>query len=369
MRVGIDARLFKAGLGIGRYIEQLLLHLEKSNSNDEYIIFLRKEMMDVFHPNNPRFKKVCLDIPWYSFSEQLIAPIVFLMHNVDVMHFPHFNVPLLYPKKYILTIHDLIMIKHAGSSKSAASTRHPFVHAFKYNAYRFVLRMACKRARAIIAVSASVKRDMIALLGIQNDRIHVIYEGSQLTEYHNLLPLPFGVRKPYFINVGNAYPHKNLNYLLDAFKEFKKEGSAFQLVLCGQEDAFRQRIMGEIEKRNLRGIVVHLGYVSDLQLASLYRQAQAALFPSLEEGFGFGALEAALLGIPVIVSRINVFEEILKDAAVYIDPFNPYDMIEAIKKLESDEQFRQSLIRKGLNLQGIYSWDQNATLTAKLYRV
>ncbi len=369
MRIGIDARLFKAGLGIGRYIEQLLLHLEKSDNSDEYIIFLRKEMMDVYLPANVRFKKVCLDIPWYSLSEQLIAPIVFMIHNVDIMHFPHFNVPLLYPKKYILTIHDLIMIKHAGSSKSAASTLHPLIHAFKYKAYRFVLKTACKRAKAIIAVSTSVKQDMVTLLNIQKDRIHVIYEGCQLTEYQAILPLPSGVRKPYFINVGNAYPHKNLNYLLNVFEELRNEGAQFQLVLCGQQDAFRQRVINEIENRNLGGTVIHLGYVPDLQLASLYRQAEAALFPSIEEGFGFGALEAALLGIPVIASRIRVFEEILQGAAMYIDPFNPHDMIESIKKLDSDEQLRQSFIRKGLNLKGIYSWDQNAKVTTELYHV
>jgi glycosyltransferase involved in cell wall biosynthesis len=369
MRIGIDARLFKAGLGIGRYIEQLLLHLETLESDDEYIVFLRKEMMDVYRPMHPHFKKVCLDIPWYSFSEQCIAPVVFLMHNVDVMHFPHFNVPLLYPKKYILTIHDLIMIKHAGSSKSAATTLHPLIHAFKYRAYRFVLKRACMRASSIIAVSESVKQDMADLLAIPKNRIHVIHEGCQLTEYQDILSLPSGVRKPYFINVGNAYPHKNILYLLDVFDALKKEGAQFQLVVCGQEDVFRDRVIDEIAKRNLQGTVIHLGYVSDRQLASLYRQAQAALFPSLEEGFGFGPLEAALLGIPVIVSKIPVFKEILGNAALYIDPFNPHDMIEAIKKSVSDEQSRKNQRAKGLSLREMYSWERTAKMTSEQYHL
>ncbi|MEK7648876.1 MAG: glycosyltransferase family 1 protein [Patescibacteria group bacterium] len=367
MRIGIDARLYKAGLGIGRYIEQLLLHLEQLQTDDEYVIFLRKEMMNVYMPTNTHFKKVCIDIPWYSLAEQCIAPIVFLTHNVDIMHFPHFNVPIFYPKKFVLTLHDLIMIKHAESSKSAASTRHPSIHALKYAAYLFVLRSACRRARAIIAVSDSVKNDIMRYLTIPQERLYVVHEGVQLNERGRELPLPPCVRKPYCINVGNAYPHKNIGYLLTVFEKLKIEGSPMQLVLCGQEDYFKNRVVEEIKKRGLEDSIVHLGYVSDDQLAILYRNAHAALFPSLEEGFGFGPLEAALLGTPVIVSHIPVFQEILGTACLYIDPLNPCDMIDALKKLDTDVHLRNNLITRGQGLLGRYSWKTNAFKTSQIY--
>lgn len=367
MRIGIDARLYKAGLGIGRYIEQLLIHLEQLDCNDEYVIFLRKDMMEVYQPNNKRFKKVCLDVPWYSVAEQIIVPIVLYTYHLDIVHFPHFNVPILYAKPFIMTIHDILMMKHAESSKSAASSKHAALHWIKYQCYRFVVKVACARAQKIIAVSQSVKADLVGLLSIPEIKIEVIHEGVQMFASVVPDPLPDSICKPYYLNVGNAYPHKNISLLLDVFEQLKKERSPLMLVLCGQEDYFRDRLVHEIEKRNLNDTIIHLGYVSDGLLRNLYLHAQGVLFPSFEEGFGFGPLEAAAAGAPIIASDIPCFREMLGTCALTIDPRDPHAMLSAIHRIDSSPDLVVTMRLEGKKRVELFSWQRAAEYTHDLY--
>lgn len=367
MRIGIDARLYKKGLGIGRYIEQLLIHLESIPSDDEFVIFLRKDMMQAYAPSSRRFKKVCMDVGWYSFAEQLIVPIVMYAQRLDMAHFPHFNVPILYPGRYIVTIHDILMLRQKQSSRSAASTRHWLIHWVKYQCYRIVLRIACKRACAVIAVSKTVKNDLINVLSIPGTSVEVVTEGVKTFRKQSNIPLPSVVRHPYYLNVGNAYPHKNISILLDVFELIKNTEHPHMLVLCGQEDFFQKRLQKEIMSRGLESVVVHLGYVSDQQLAALYQHAAGAIFPSLEEGFGFGPLEAASAGVPVIVSDISCFHETLDNAALFIDPQNPHAIIAAITTLESDPEKRNDLIDAGMRRVELFSWTETARKTHELY--
>ena len=367
MKIGIDARLYKSGLGIGRYIEQLLYHLERIDSDDEYVIFLRSEMMDHYFPSNPKFKKVCLNIGWYSIAEQLIVPWILATQKIDCMHFPHFNVPIFYPGRFIVTFHDLIMMKHPDSSKSAASTRHRCVHWLKYRCYLAVIRIAALRAHAIIVVSNCVKDDLEKFLAIPADAITVIHEGVHSFENQPDVVLPPSIQRPYYLNVGNAYPHKNIPFLLEVFEELKRRGAPCMLVLVGQQDYFRERIIEHIRVKNLSDTVIHLGFVSDAQLWALYRHARAALFPSFHEGFGFGALEAASVGTPLIVSNIPCFHEMLGDAALYIDPRDIHGMISSINSLESNSAQRMLLIHNGKKRVQLFSWDSAARKTHALY--
>ncbi len=366
MRIGIDARLYKKGLGIGRYIEELLLHLETLGSNDEYIIFLRSEMMEVYKPLRNNFTKVCIDVPWYSLAEQIVLPLVLMKHRLDVMHFPHFNVPLLYCGDTIVTIHDLLMMKRKASSRSAVSTKHPLVHWFKYQCYRIVVSVACYRARAIIAVSQCTKDDIIRLVGVSHSKIFVIHEGVHSFGDAKEEPILAVIHTPYYINVGNAYPHKNCTLLLDTFERLQEQQDPAMLVFCGQEDYFRDALRKEIIRRGLRN-TVHVGYVSNEQLASLYQNAEAALFPSFEEGFGLGALEALSQGTPVIASRIPCFQEILGTAAHFIDPTDVDDMLRAIQTLKSDQAYREKLQQNGYGRIAYFSWHSAAQETHSLY--
>ena len=129
MKIGIDARMYGPRCsGLGRYIQQLILNLEGQDKENSYIIFLNKENFDDYKPIENNFKKVLVDIPWYSWGEQIKFLKILNKENLDLMHFPHFNVPIFYYKKYIVTIHDLIMYHFP---RPEASTRSKIIFYLK----------------------------------------------------------------------------------------------------------------------------------------------------------------------------------------------------------------------------------------------
>ena len=101
MRIGIDARLYKKGLGLGRYVEKLVEHLQAIKTEDEFFLFLNKDAYQSLQLSSPRFHKVLADVGWYTLKEQLVMPFLLLKYGCDVVHIPHFNIPLFYPKKMI----------------------------------------------------------------------------------------------------------------------------------------------------------------------------------------------------------------------------------------------------------------------------
>jgi glycosyltransferase involved in cell wall biosynthesis len=227
MKIGIDARFYgPIGKGLGRYTQKLIENLEKFDNENSYFIFLKKENFDEYVPKKPNFKKVLADFRWYTFSEQIKFPILIRKYNLDLMHFPHFNVPILYSGKFIVTIHDLILL-HFPTIRS--STLSPFVFKIKFLAYRIVIRLAISRSEKIIAVSNFTKNDILKNYSdINSEKIEVTYEACE--DFCMLSPnkdeeiiSKYGIRKPYIMYVGNAYPHKNLEKLILVFKNIKKQ--------------------------------------------------------------------------------------------------------------------------------------------------
>lgn len=369
MVIGIDARLYQEGLGLGRYIAKILLHLEGVESPHTYVVFLTKKNWHLYEPKNPRFRKVLADIHWYTLAEQFVLPFIFLREKLDILHVPHFNAPIFYPKKYILTIHDLILIKHPRSATSAASTRNPLIHLLKYRAFRFIIRHVVRRASHIIAVSSSVKKDIMKEFGILNDRISVVYESADpLPPAEQCASLPIKENEIFFFYAGNAYPHKNLDVLLDAFQIIAKQYPSVKLFLCGQDDFFRKRITEKIGGMGFASKVTHLGTVSDACLHWLYVHACAYVFPSLEEGFGIPAVEAFAHHCPVLASNIPVLQEVCGDAAQFFDARKPDEIAMAMKDMLEHPEKREQLIKKGAERAGLFSWDRAASETSAIYR-
>src|SRR4030042_1687889 len=122
MRIGIDARLWGPyGRGVGRYVHKLVENLEKIDRRNEYLIFLRKANYGLYCPRSKNFRKVLADIPWYTAEEQFVLPSIFSSQSLDLLHVPHFNVPLLYKGKTVVTIHDLTMLKFGSRETSTLS--------------------------------------------------------------------------------------------------------------------------------------------------------------------------------------------------------------------------------------------------------
>lgn len=382
MRIGIDARFYgSVGKGLGRYTEKLIEHLEVLDTDNDYVVFLRRENFDEYVPKNACFKKALAQHAWYGFSEQLLFPFRLLLFRLDLVHFPHFNVPVLYPKKFIVTIHDLILL-HYPTRK--CSTRTAFFYRMKFAAYRFVIASAIRRAEHIIAVSHFTKRDILDRYPAARGKVSVTYEAadsacqflpSEQTErlFGRLgllqgapsdarFPFVRDILKPYLLYVGNAYPHKNL----EAFLRVAPLFPAYQFVLVGKEDYFYRRLKKRVEEQDIRN-VVFAGFVDDRELSALYRFALCYIFPSLYEGFGLPPLEAMAHGLPVLSSRSGSLPEILGGAARYFDSQAPGSFEGELRTMMHSETARQELILRGYRQAARFSWERMALETQKLY--
>ena len=379
MRIGIDARFYgPIGKGLGRYTQKLIENLEKVSAqggsalggNDQYFIFLRKDNIAEYKPKNKNFKKVLADFPWYSWQEQLKFPRLLNKYDLDLVHFPHFNVPFFYFGKFVVTIHDLILI-HFPTVRS--TTLNPLFYWFKFFIYKIVIQSAILRSNRIISVSRFTKRDILEnYRSIPNEKIRVTHEACE--DYCMLSPnkdneiiARYGIIKPYIMYVGNAYPHKNLERLVLAFKELQKTKKELKLVLIGKMDYFYSRLKLIVREKKIRN-VLFLGYVPDYELDTIFRNASAYVFPSLYEGFGLPPLEAMAKGTPVISSDHPCMREILEESAHFFDAANKMKIVEGIREVLEDENLRNDLIKKGYEQIKKYSWKKMARETLEVYK-
>ncbi len=174
MKIAIDARLYGPGhTGNGRYTMMLIDNLTKIDTTNKYYVLLRKEYFDNLNlPKN--FKKILADFNHYSFEEQIKLPFILYKLNIDLVHFPHINVPVFYRGNYIVTIHDLIMHKFKGGS---ATTRKFPIYQIWRMGYHLAFAKAVYGANKIIVPSQSVKNEVISFYKIQPNKVEVTYEG------------------------------------------------------------------------------------------------------------------------------------------------------------------------------------------------
>ncbi|MFZ2187912.1 MAG: glycosyltransferase family 1 protein [Candidatus Moraniibacteriota bacterium] len=378
MRIGIDARFYGSiGKGLGRYTEKLIEHLENLDTENEYVVFLLRENYDKYVPRNRRFRKALAQYAWYGFSEQIFFPLRLLFFRLDLVHFPHFNVPFLYPKKFVVTIHDLILL-HYPTFQNTTHSR--LFYGVKFFFYRFIVACAIWRAEHIITVSHFTEADILSEYPSARGKISVTYEAAdpfcqfslpgkerQLFERFGLLrdaleTTAHDILKPYLLYVGNAYPHKNLEVFLKIAPQFP----SYAFMLVGKEDYFYARLRNEVAAQGIRNIIF-TGFVDDSALSSLYRFATCYVFPSLYEGFGLPPLEAMARGVPVLSSACGSLPEILGEAASYFDAHEVESLKKALTGILGSETTRKEFSRRGYARVNSYSFERMADETLKLY--
>lgn len=379
-RIGIDARFYgPLGKGLGRYTQEIVDNVVALDSSNEYIIFLSRENFDEFIPSSPRVSKVLADVRWYTLAEQFVMPRLIKEAGVDLMHFPHFNVPVRCPVPFVVTIHDLILTKFPTQR---ATTLGPIIYFLKNLGYRFVISRAVKRAERVIGVSQFTKDDIIKQFSLAPEKVAMIYEGvahlrretdSRFTAKLNPSEVLSGycILEPYLLYVGNAYPHKNLEMLIRVFKKLHQSYPDLKLVLVGREDYFYSRLKAYAEQERLHdgenGPVIFPGYVPDRDLETFFQHAAVYVFPSKYEGFGLPPLEAMAEDCPVASSKESCLPEILGEAAVYFDPYDEASMAKTITDIFENPDLRNRLIEKGRKQVTLYDWKEAARQTLALY--
>lgn len=378
MRIGIDCRLWNE-TGVGRYLRNLVANLVSLDKKNKYVLFAKTEdEKSIKSIVKGQMSIVETDVSWHGLQEQVRLPRILNDANLDLVHFPYFSVPFFYNKPFIVTVHDLIINKFATGRASTLPYPLYFVKRLGYHA---VLANAVLRAKKIIVPSNAVQDDLLETYrNIDRSKIEVTYEGgfedkvkSQKSKVKNESQNSKIAEGRYLLRVGNFYPHKNVEGLLEAFSRIvsnvdRIDSNDLRLFLVGKRDYFFRRIEREIEKLNISANVVFLENVSDSELANLYENAIATIVPSYAEGFSLTAVEAMTCGSPIIVSDIPVHREICGSAAIYCNPLDTNDIKQkmnfAVSLIESS---RKELVDQGKKQAKKFSWKKMASQTLEIY--
>ena len=362
MKIGIDARMYgPKQSGLGRYVQQLIDGLLKIDNENQYVLYVRTYEQQYEITNYENCKIIVVDIPWYSLAEQIKFKKIIKQEKVDLMHFPHWNVPLFYNDPFVVTIHDLIMYHYP---RAEATTLGPIKFWLKDRAHRVVLRHAVRKAKKIIVTSEFTRQDVHKTLGVRLEKMAVVYQ-APFERYKTQETNKLQITKPYVLYVGNAYPHKNLERLLKAWGIFEEKfGGVYQLVLAGKSSFFYE---GLKSYALCPKSAVFVGYVPDDELSQLYFNASLYVFPSLYEGFGLPPLEAQQYGVPVISSSASCLPEVLGESALYFDPENIEQMADAIHRGLTDENIRLELKQNAAENLKRFSGERMARETKKIY--
>lgn len=371
MRIGIDARLWNE-TGVGRYIRNLVQELSILDTKNEYRLFVQskdiKEIQSLeFIIQNKNFRLVPTNINWHSVKEQVAFPRIITKEKLDLMHFTYVSVPIFYTRPFVVTIHDLIPY-HFPTGK--ASTLPEPVYEFKNQMYRVVIHAAAARARQIITPLNSTKKDVVETLHVTDSKVHVTYEGfdEMIGKQENVSEeiKELVSKQKYFLYVGNAYPHKNVERMINAFLQLQ-EGKKYpcSLVVVGRDDYFYKKV-----KKAVKSVeeIHFLHDVSDSELGYLYSHALALVAPSLLEGFGLTVLEAMSNDCLVLASDIPAFKEVCEEAAVYFDPYSEKALLSKLVEvynLSSEKRKNYQIL--GKKRLPLFSWKHMASLTLNIY--
>lgn len=286
--------------------------------------------------------------------EQFILPRLARQARVKLLHSPANLAPLLFRGQSIVNIHDLcFLIEPSWFSVSFRMI------------YSWLVPRIARRATCIITNSNHSKNDILQHLGAPIHKVRLSYWAVEPLFKGSIVPLP--QREDRILFVGSLEPRKNLAGLLQAYNRFR---SAFpeartRLSVVGCENPLFADASYDLGVH--AGEVEFLGYLSDRELAELYRTSRMLVYPSFYEGFGFPPLEAMANGTPVVTSRTSSLPEVVGDAALLVDPHHVDEIAEAIGSIFSSPSLAQKLSERGLIQAAQFSWSKTADHVLSIY--
>jgi glycosyltransferase involved in cell wall biosynthesis len=359
-KICIDARLYGIKhTGIGRYVTNLIRYLP---AKPGYQVVLIVAPENYSEPELSKYKKYTARLHPYNPFSQIEMLLLWVRIKPDLLHVPHFSIPVFWPGKLIVTIHDLIKNYSKGRD---TTTKNQMIYYLKYAGYIFVLKSALKRAQKILVPAKYWQEILVRDYALDKTDVVVTYEGVDASIKPSGEDKKFEIPSPFVVYTGNLYPHKNVPLLLQSIKLLR--GKVKLAIVCARS-VFTSRLEKMVKTYNLEKDVYFLGKLTDTEISSLYLQADMFVFPSLIEGFGLPGLEAMSVGLPVIAARASCLPEVYKDAAIYFTPTDAKDLKDKIELLLSDPKIRRRLIDKGQKLVKSYSWSKMAKETWNEYQ-
>ncbi len=368
MRIALDARAWN-WTGIGRYIRNLTAEYIKDSGGHEFVLLVPKgeeeKIQDELGDTKNIFQYIGVEPSYYSWKEQII----FLrqlnnLRNIDLIHFAHFNVPVLYNKPYVVTIHDITRFIFPGQKRQSL---------LQQVGYEYVFAHAVRNAKKVIAVSNTTARDM-QLLPFTTQNIQTIYEGIEDRFFEKITDAQrkkvreyMHLSNPYILFVGVWMSHKNIFRLIDAFEKVLSQYPSFKLVITGRYQEGYSDVKAYVQEKNLTGNVMFPGFIPDELLPAAYADATLMAFPSLYEGYGLPPLEAQACGTPVVSSNVSSMPELLKNSAEYVNPEYIDDIARGINAVVRNPAYARLLRDRGLRNAAHYRTQQTALEHIRVY--
>lgn len=370
MRIGIDARLYSSRFGgVGRYTQELIDHLARIDQENEYILFFNDEDYSQYLAPNARFSKRRVTARKDTLQEQTAFVKDLHREQLDVMHFTNFDVPVLYKKPAIVTVHDLTKVKFIDPKKQGIIQRIQ---------QTMMITNIVTNARRIITVSQVMKEEAIKLIGAPVDRIRIISKavsdhfvnGGSEEKLIESLKIRLGINRPYILHVGAWRPYSNLNNLIRAYNLYRNRyNNDNQLVIVGKPNDDENAVRQTITELGLGEHIILTGFMDDRDLPLVYKAARMYIQPVLDDGFGMSVLEAMASGVPVACAMSGALSETVgPENAVYFEPQDTTNMAEAIHVTFDDDATRKKLQTNGVEQVKKYSWQDTAEKTLTVYR-
>jgi glycosyltransferase involved in cell wall biosynthesis len=321
--------------GVGVYSREILLGLAAAHPEARF---------DYCYRPHRYFRSWLADRPPNARVRLLAEPLG--GRSADLFHGLNQRLPRVALRRAIVTFHDL------------------FVMTGEYSTTEFRARFtaqacdAASRAHAIIAVSEFTRGQVVSLLGVPPEKVHVVHHGVRGLVY------PPAQREKIILNVGAIQLRKNTARLVEAFETVDP---AWRLVLAGSSGFGSAGIRERIARSPARDRISVTGYVSPTDLAGWYARASIFAFPSLDEGFGMPVLEAMAAATPVLTSDRSALAEVAGDAAVLVDPENQEAVAQALRDLTRHDDLRRDLSRRGLERAKLFSWEKAVRETWDVY--
>lgn len=367
IHVGVNAHLLSLAetyrsAGINWYLSNLLRHLPEADPEIGYTVFLSERRYEGVAGLHLRFSRLpthrpSLRILW----EQVAQPWAVRQAEVDLIHGAAFVGPLVSRCPSVVTVHDLSFLLYPQGFRAL-------------NRYYLQLftRLSVRRARRVIAVSESTKRDLVHHYGLAPAQIDVVYNGVDAA----FRPLPddqvadFRVRRGlpqrFILFVGTLEPRKNVMRLLKAYARLSPGRPP--LLLVGGRGWLYDELFSAVERLHLSDEVCFVGYVPAEDLPWWYNAATLFVYPSLYEGFGLPPLEAMACGTPVIASTASALPEVVGQAGILVSPTDTEALAAAMEQVLADGDLRARMRAAGLAQARRFSWQQTARGTADSYR-
>jgi glycosyltransferase involved in cell wall biosynthesis len=367
--VAIDVRHL-GDFGYGTYIRNLIRAIAELERELRFVLIARPKMESELGALPENFRIVEYNRNDSARIENIAFPWFIRKLNVDLVHIPLNNVPVLMPKPYVVTIHDMGSLVFDYDDDTGD----------KLHLWRF--RRGLLRADRVIAVSSATRRDVLNVLNIPADRVRMIYNAldpsflnAETDEKKRRDVLErYQIEYPYLLYAGKVNRRKNVARIVEAFALLRQDlvdhprYKDLRLVIIGDQMSKYPALRRAVHQTRVREVVKFLGFVKKDELKVFYQSAEVFVFPSLYEGFGLTPLESMALGTPVVTSGVSSLPEVVGDAAMIVKPENVFDIARGIREVLTDSELRASLVAKGREQVKQFSWYDTARQVLKLYR-